>query len=115
MKVMILVVMVLALFLAADAAYAMGGGGRHGDGRSDFVQGATSGGAWAPQDSPGQAMAPAGDQNLALAYAKVMGNGSSDPSGDAALQAVSVPEPASLLLVGCALLGLAGVRRKIRK
>jgi hypothetical protein len=37
MKVLMVLVMVAVLFPAADAAYALGGGGRHGDGRSDSL------------------------------------------------------------------------------
>ncbi len=95
MKVMILVVMVVALFPVADAAYALGGGGSHGDGRTDVLQGANTAGFSAANTAGG--------------------NGSSDTSSDTALQAVRVLEPATLLLVGCALVGLAGVGRKIRK
>ncbi len=117
MKVMILVVMVFALFLAAHSAYALGGGGRHGDGRTDFLQGAGRAGPSATSTQGHGA-----NQERALAAYLQGGPGTSvnvdpstDPSGSFALLPASVPEPAAFLLLGSSLIGLAGLRRKFRK
>jgi hypothetical protein len=98
MKSMVLCVMVVIMFVAADAAYGMGGGGHHGDGRQDFSQ-------------------QAGTSDCSSH------NGSNSNTGDsdngfvitAWRTSVSVPEPMAVLLLGLGIIGLAGVRRKFRK
>ncbi len=83
----------LVLF-SSGTVYALGGGGSHGDGRSEYVQGGPSG---APSSSP--QTAPNGDTSSTLVRTMSL-----------ALP-VAVPEPLGLFLLGLGVLGLAGARR----
>ncbi len=88
MKSMVLFVVIAFMFLAVDAAYGLGGGGHHGDGRLDFSQNAgncNTGGADCGSVIP-----------------------ASPPSA-------RVLEPMAALLLGLGIVGLAGLRRKFRK
>ncbi len=86
------------VLLSSGTVYALGGGGSHGDGRSEYVQGGLSG---APSSSP-QA-APDGDGGSTPV--RIMGFA----------VPVAVPEPLGLFLLGFGVVGLAGVRRKLYK
>ncbi len=111
------VVMILALFLAADAAYALGGGGGHGDGRMLFLQNGGTGGGTA-SNAPvqngqnGSTEGTAGDAGSAIMSL-------SDPVGlnnnPQSFCVRAVPEPLGLLLLGLGVVGLAGVRRKLQR
>ncbi|MGD0238339.1 MAG: PEP-CTERM sorting domain-containing protein [Syntrophorhabdales bacterium] len=100
MKPIALFVALVFVFLGANLAYGMGGGGHHGDGRTDFLQ------------KPG-----ANDGSATNANCQDASRGQTDPPGDPtpAVGVSSVPEPVTLLLLGSALIGLVGLRRKARK
>ncbi len=126
MKLMMFVTMVLTFFLAADAAYALGGGGGHGDGRMLFLQnGGTGGGAavnapaqngqnGSTQGTAGDAGSPATNKGSTTHIMSL-----NDPVGlnsdPVSLAVVAVPEPLGLCLLGLGVVGLAGVRRKLQK
>jgi hypothetical protein len=89
MKVLVVLVTVALLFFAADGAYALGGGGHHGDGRStDMTSAGHSDGATS-QNAP---------------------NGGT--------HSIPEPTSLLLLglgVVGLAVMSVAGIRRKFKK
>ena len=94
-----LFVLLAFVFLGGNLAYAMGGGGSHGDGRTDFMQ------------KPGE-----NDGSAPNACAQDTGRGTTGFSASATrLVEVSVPEPDTLLFLGSALIGLVVLTRKVRK
>jgi hypothetical protein len=100
MKLVLLFFMAAFMFVAVDAAYGLGGGGHHGDGRLDALQ---------------QVGKDNSDTNGSSGNTQ---NGSTDgPNGSltVGLLTVSVPEPVGLLLLGLGILGLAGIRRRIKQ
>jgi hypothetical protein len=84
-----LCVMVVIMLVAAEAAYGLGGGGSHGDGRTYF--------------SPQTVRSDGSCSND--------NNGIGQPGGNG----YTVPEPVGLLFLGTGIMGLAGLRRKFRK
>ena len=102
MKLVVLFVMVAFMFVAVDAAYGLGGGGHHGDGRTDALQ---------------QVGKSNSDTNGTSGNTQNGSNGSTgDPNSSFTLTALSVnsvPEPLGLLLLGLGVLGLAGIRRRV--
>jgi len=102
MKRVVLFVMVAFMFVAVDVAYGLGGGGHHGDGRTDALQ---------------QVGKSNSDTNGTSGNTQNGSNGSTgDPNSGSTLSqlAVSVPEPVGLLLLGLGIIGLAGIRRRIK-
>lgn len=100
MKLVVLFVMAAFMFVAVDAAYALGGGGRHRDGRTDSLQ---------------QVGKDNSDTNDSSGNTQ---NGSTNgPNGPltVSLLSVTVPEPLGLLLLGLGFLGLAGIRRRAKQ
>jgi hypothetical protein len=101
MKLLLVVTaMIASMLFAADAAYALGGGGHRGDGRRDASQPAAA----VPQDVSHVVRQDAHDQE------ENPGN-SNNPS----VLTASVPEPITALLVGigiCLTTGLIVTRRK---
>ncbi len=94
-KVMLLGLLLSCSCFSADIAFALGGGGHNGDGRSDYLQPA------AP------AAGPAPQQTSSGSFESVM------LSSQLVQQTVTVPEPVLVLLLGLGLVGLAGVRRRL--
>jgi hypothetical protein len=86
MRLMLACMVVVMMFVSADAAYGLGGGGHGGDGRQDF----------SPQG--GHDSVTGGDTPAQII-----------PEAIAAL-----PEPIALLLLGLGVVGLAGLTRKLR-
>ena len=105
MKLVVLFVMVAFMFVAVDVAYGLGGGGHHGDGRTDALQ---------------QVGKSNSDTNGTSGNTQNGSNGSTgDSNGSFTLNQLngvnSVPEPLGLLLLGLGVLGLAGIRRRIKQ
>ena len=93
MRLLFVIATIASMLFAADAAYAMGGGGRDGDGRRDVSQ-------------------PA---NAALQGVNDQGNSPGNQNNQPALLAsVSVPEPMTALLLGIGFLttGFMVTKRK---
>ena len=105
-KSMVLFVVVAFMFLAVDAAYGLGGGGHHGDGRLDFSQSGGNGNG-SPTNSNAQ-----DPPNVSNCNTGCTDNG---PVLAAGPFGVSLPEPVTALLLGLGIVGLAGLRRKFRK
>jgi hypothetical protein len=100
MKLVVLLVMAAFMFVAVDAAYGLGGGGSHRDGRTDSLQ---------------QVGKDVTDTNDNSGNAQ---NGSTDGQNSSftvSLLSVTVPEPLGLLLLGLGVLGLAGIRRRVKQ
>jgi hypothetical protein len=105
MKLVVLFVMAVFMFVAADAAFALGGGGHHGDGRLDALQ---------------QVGKSNSDTNGTSGNTQNGSNGSTgDSNGSFTLNQLngvnSVPEPLGLLLLGLSVIGLAGIRRRVKQ
>ena len=103
MKSMMLFVVVAFMFLAADRAYGLGGGGHHRDGRIDFSRSAGNGDG-SPANSNAQGAPNESNGNTGGA-----GNGF---IMTASFLTVSVPEPVAVFLLGLGIVGLVGLRRK---
>lgn len=128
MKQIGVVVLVALVLLNAGTVYGLGGGGSRGDGRMDYRQPAAAVGEPVTSLSGDATQGLKGDQGNAVAdsaqrsdtaggaatrtYAQVVPNGDPASSGGATVSAVSVAEPASVFLIGCALIGFAGLRKK---
>jgi PEP-CTERM motif len=92
-KLMVLLAVVAFMLLAVDGAYAMGGGGRGGDGRWDFSKSTGTGSTGGADNGFVTPACPRPDPPTVSA----------------------VPEPLTVCLVGFGLVGLAGLRRKFKK
>ena len=106
MRLLLAIAMIASMLFAADAAYALGGGGSQGDGRQDFSQSAGNGGA-SPTNS--NAQGPPNTNNVNT------GGTDNDPAIAADSVGVSLPEPVAAFLLGLGMVGLAGLRKKFRK
>lgn len=93
MKVIVLFVMIAAVFVAGDAAYALGGGGPNGDGRRADMQNISN---------------SVGNSNNSDRHNGQTGIGNGRPTA-------SAPEPSTLLLLSLGVIGVAGMRRKLKK
>jgi hypothetical protein len=100
MKLVVLFVMVAFMFVAVDVAYGLGGGGHHGDGRTDALQ---------------QVGKSISDTNDSSATGQNGSTGDPNSGSTLSLLTVSVPEPVGLLLLGLGIIGLAGIRRRIKQ
>jgi hypothetical protein len=101
MKLVVLFVMAAFMFVAVDAAYGLGGGGRHRDGRTDSLQQVGKDNS-DPNDNSGNTQnGSTGDPNSSFTLSR--------------LNVLSVPEPVGLLLLGLGVLGLAGIRRWVKR
>lgn len=92
MRLLLIIALIASVLFAADAAYALGGGGHSGDGRRDFSQPATA----VPQAVNGQNSNPG------------------RPNGPLVLTA-SVPEPITALLLGIGICFTTGFMVRKRK
>jgi len=126
MKRIAVLLFVGVVLLGAGTAYGLGGGGSNGDGRMDYRQG--SGAAGSPAIGLSNNATQAGDWGNAAVeaahassraggsvYGQSTPQGQSDPANGATQVAVSVPESASALLLGCALIGLARLRKRVER
>jgi hypothetical protein len=110
MKSMVLFFVIAFMFLAVEAAYGMGGGGSHGDGRTYSL----------PQTVSSDGSSSNGNAETGQLGSNGCTGGSSTGStaglaGPGTLLTVTVPEPMGLLLLGTGTIGLIGLRRKFRK
>ena len=96
MRSMVLCVMVMIMFVAANAAYGMGGRGHYGDGRQDFSQ-------------------QAGVSDGSSHRGRYSNTDGSDNDLPVWRPSVSVPEPVAVLLLSLGIIGLAGAKRKFKK
>jgi len=94
MRLLFIIATIASMLFAADAAYAMGGGGREGDGRRDVSQPANA----ALQGVNDQDNSPGNQNNQPVLFA-------------------SVPEPMTALLLGIGICMTAGfvVTKRRRK
>ena len=107
------------MFLSADVAYGLGGGGHHGDGRWDYPPPAAPAESYATPDGE-QAPAPAGGSSSSgadfsfpiIEYGLIMVCANDVMEVPPIQQPISVPEPVAALLLVLGTLGLAGARRK---
>jgi hypothetical protein len=112
-KIVLFAAILLGLvFWSSGAVYALGGGGGHGDGRNDVVA----------NGSPTQGAAGSSTEGAPRSLAAVGQSGDGDVGGagfvvssPVVTQVVVVPEPMTLLFLGLGVVGLAGIRRKLRK
>ena len=117
MRLLFVIATIASMLFAADAAYAMGGGGRDGDGRRDVSQPANAAlqGGNDQNDSPGNRGRAA---NAALQGVNDQGNRPGNQNNQPALLAsVSVTEPMTALLLGIGFCMTAGfvVTKRRRK
>jgi hypothetical protein len=93
MKVIVLFVMIAAILAAADATYALGGGGHNGEGR------------WADMQNTRHGFGNFDDSDRHYGRTK---NGNERATAN-------VPEPATLLLLSLGVIGMAGMKRVLKK
>jgi len=94
MRLLLVIAMIASMLFAADAAYALGGGGHRGDGRREFSQSANA----VPQAVNGQDNNPGNPNDLPVPTA-------------------SIPEPITALLLGIGICLTTGfiVRKRKQK
>ena len=113
MRLLFVIATIASMLFAADAAYAMGGGGHNGDGRRDVSQPANSvlQGVNGQNDNPGTRGRSA---NVALQGV----NGQNDSPGNQNNQPglfASVPEPMTALLLGIGICLTTGFMAKRKR
>ena len=113
MRLLFVIATIASMLFAADAAYAMGGGGRDGDGRRDVSQPANAAlqGGNDQNDSPGNRGRAA---NAALQGVNDQGNSPGNQNNQPGLFA-SVPEPMTALLLGIGICLTTGFMAKRKR
>ena len=97
MRLLLVIAMIASVLFAADAAYALGGGGHRGDGRRESSQ---------PANAVPQAV-----NYVVLQDVNDQGNNPGNLN-DPPVPTASVPEPITALLLGIGLTGFIVIKRK---
>ena len=96
--------------LLSGTVYAMGGGGHNGDGRSDVMPNAS------PAIGTSSSSGTSTSSTSRALYAQNPGSdGNASDAPVTFTTLVVVPEPTALFLLGLGFMGLAGIKRKLKK